>query len=457
MQPISASFRDPSGFVFRDQGTVQRAVHESYRSNYELLMSSGLYEKLIGKGWLVSHEETSVPEGLGEGIFVVLKPEQVPMISYPYEWCFSQLKDAAQLTLAVQELALMHGMTLKDANAYNMQFLRGQPVLIDTLSFEKREEGEPWVAYRQFCQHALAPLAVMARTHVSLGRLSREFLDGIPLEVAAKILPWGTRFNLGLFTHIHLHARQQRRHGMQPESRAAKPKISELGMRGIIDSLRSTVRKLEYRPDNTEWGDYYENTNYTDDAFAAKSRLVSTMIKAVAPDLVWDVGANEGVFSRLAVEQGIETVSFDIDPAAVEKNYRHMKAKKETTLLPLVLDVTNPSPGLGWAGEERSTIESRGPADLVMALALVHHLAISNNVPLSMLADYFAKLGRNLMVEFVPKSDSQVVHLLRSRQDIFPDYHLAGFEAAFAAKFELIEKVAVTGSDRTILRFKTRS
>lgn len=435
---------------------VRRAVHKSYRANYELLKDSGLYKKLVGKGWLVAHEEIPVPEGLGDDIITVLEPEQVPMISYPYEWCFSQLKDAARLTLAVQELALAHGMTLKDANAYNIQFLRGRPVLIDTLSFEKREDGEPWVAYRQFCQHFLAPLAVMARTHVSLGLLSREFLDGIPLEVAAKMLPWGSRFNLGLFTHIHLHARQQQRHGMQPKSSAAKPKISELGMRGILDSLRTTVQKLEYRPGGTEWGDYYENTNYSDDAFEAKSRLVSGMIKSVGPKVVWDVGANEGVFSRLAVEQGIETVSFDIDPAAVEKNYRHMKAKKETTLLPLVLDVTNPSPGLGWAGEERSTIESRGPGDLVLALALVHHLAISNNVPLSMLADYFAKLGRSLIVEFVPKSDSQVVHLLRSRQDIFPNYHLDGFKDAFAAKFELIEEVVVAGSDRTMLRFKTR-
>jgi hypothetical protein len=457
LRPIAASFRDPSGYVFRDEGEVRRAVHESYRTHYEQLMESGLYGKLTEKGWLVIHEEVSMPEGLGEGIFKVLRPEQVPMISYPYEWCFSALKDAALATLAVQEMALAHGMTLKDANAYNIQFLRGRPVLIDTLSFEVREAGAPWVAYRQFCQHFLAPLALMARTHVAAGRMSREFLDGIPLDVAAKMLPWRSRLNLGLFTHIHLHSRQQRRFGMQPKSAGKKPQISELGMRGIIDSLRSTVKKLQYRPDGTEWGDYYENTNYSDNAFTAKSKTVTAMIAAVGPKVVWDVGANDGMFSRLAAEQGIETVAFDIDPAAVEKNYRRMKAKKETTLLPLVLDVTNPSPGLGWAGEERSTIEARGPADLVMALALVHHLAISNNVPLEMIADYLVRLGPNLIVEFVPKSDSQVEHLLCSRKDIFPDYTLDGFKAAFASKYELEDAVAVEGSDRTLLRFSARA
>lgn len=455
--PEPSSFRDPSGFVFTVKGTVYRAVDESYLPHLRTLTDSGLYAKLVESGWLVPHREVAPPTDLPPRISAVLQPEQVPLISYPYEWCFSALKDAALTTLQIQETALEHGMTLKDASAYNIQFIEGRPVLIDTLSFENYEPGTPWVAYRQFCQHFLAPLAIMARTHIALGRLSRDHLDGIPLDVATRLLPWSTRLNLGLFSHLHLHARQQQRHGMSATTATtAAPKVSRLGLRGILDSLKSTIRRLRYEPGGTEWADYYDNTNYSGDAFAAKQRLVGELIAQAAPATVWDLGANEGVFSRLAADAGAQTGSFDIDPAAVEKNYRRMRAQAETRLLPLVLDLTNPSPGLGWASRERRSLAERGPVDLVMALALVHHLAISNNVPLRMIAGYFATLGRHLLIEFVPKSDSQVQHLLRSRRDIFPDYHLDGLKAALAVDFEVIREEPVAGSDRTLLLARRR-
>ncbi len=453
-----SSFRDPSGFVFTRNGELRRAVHQSYAPHLRQLADSGLQAALTSAGLLIPHREVEVPSDLPDEIATVIAPERVPFISYPYEWSFSALKDAALATLRIQELALDHGMTLKDATAYNIQFVDGRPLLIDTLSFEPYVKGSPWVAYRQFCQHFLAPLALMAKRHISLGGLSREHIDGVPLEVAAMLLPWSTRFNLGLLTHIRLHARQQKRHGMDARTiqQATAPQVSELGLRGILDSLASTIRKLDWRPRGTEWGDYYENTNYSDDAFTAKRDLVARCIARVAPATVWDLGANEGIFSRLASEGGAQTVAFDIDPAAVEKNYRRVRAKKETQLLPLVLDLTNPSPSLGWANRERRSLAERGPADLVMALALVHHLAISNNVPLPLIAETFAGLGHHLLIEFVPKSDSQVRHLLASRQDIFPDYHLDGLKAALAPHFDLLNEEPVPGSERTLLLARRR-
>jgi hypothetical protein len=458
------SFRDPSGVIFWRDGRLYRQVNAVYQPDYDLLMESGLYEALVSAGLLVRHEEVDAAALVAEGAYKVLAPEEVPFISYPYEWCFSQLKDAALATLAIQEKALAHGMVLKDASAYNIQFVDAQPVFIDTLSFEKYEEGSPWVAYRQFCQHFLAPLALMRYRDVRLGQLLRVHMDGVPLDLCKALLPFRTKFNLGLATHIHLHAAGQARHaddaaGGDEEKTAAKlkkGKVSLTGLRGILDNLRSTAKKMQWRPAGTEWGDYYDDTNYTDDSFEEKRALVGRYVNAVKPGAVWDVGGNTGVFSRIASEQGIPTVSFDIDPAAIEKSYRWCKSESTKNLLPLVLDLTNPSPAIGWHHSERDSVCGRGPVDLAFALALVHHIAISNNVPLPRVAEFFADLCTSLIIEFVPKRDSQVRRLLASRADIFPTYTEEGFEAAFSGRFTIAASEKIAGTERTLYLMRRR-
>lgn len=381
--------------------------------------------------------------------YKIIQPERVPFISYPYEWSFSQLKDAALATLSIQRRALKAGMSLKDASAYNIQFVRGKATLIDTLSFEIYKEGQPWVAYRQFCQHFLAPLALMALRDVRLNQLLRVYIDGVPLDLASKLLPFSTRLKFGLLTHIHLHAGAQKKYsGAEVKTRAGP--MSRQALTGLIESLDSAVRNLNWNPGGTEWGNYYDITNYSDAAFEHKKELVGQWSKKVKPGLVWDLGANNGVFSRLAGEAGAYVIASDIDPAAVEQNYRQIKAEKEENLLPLLLDLTNPSPFLGWANQERDSFGARGPADMVLALALVHHLAISNNVPLPQLADFLASLGKWLVIEFVPKADSQVQKLLVSREDIFPSYTREGFEAAFQQKFKICEAINVHESERVL-------
>jgi ribosomal protein L11 methylase PrmA len=226
--------------------------------------------------------------------------------------------------------------------------------------------------------------------------------------------------------------------------------VSRLALRGLVDNLASAIRRLRWRPAGTEWGDYYDATNYNETAVASKPRIVQEFIQASGARTAWDLGANTGVFSRLASDQGIETVAFDVDPAAVEKNYLEVKHRKEQHLLPLVTDLTNPSAALGWAHEERASLTERGPADLVLALALIHHLAISNNVPLERVAHFFARTGKWLVIEFVPKGDSQVKRLLATRPDIFPDYHLEGFLRAFSKHFKVVESRPVEGSERTL-------
>jgi len=455
---VSGSFRDPSGFMFKHEGKLYRQVNQKFSKEYDLLMGSGLYEQLSKSKTLVAHKEVDLQLApIPEIAYRVIEPEVVDFISYPYEWCFNQLQDAAVLTLAIARRALEFGMSLKDASAYNIQFQNGRPVFIDTLSFEKYEEGMPWVAYKQFCQHFLAPLALMAKKDIRLAQMMRLHIDGIPLDLASALLPASTKLNFGLATHIHIHAQSQKRYADKEVSQEqVKARMSKTAMVGLLDSLLSTVRGLYVKTIQTEWTDYYQDNNYTKESFEAKRQLVKSYIEKTNPKRVWDLGGNTGEFSRAASYLGIPTVCFDIDPGAVQQNYDLVKKNKEKFMLPLRMDLTNPSPDLGWHNAERESMQARGPVDLVMALALIHHLAISNNVPLVDVADYFADLGEYLIIEFVPKSDSQVKRLLASRLDIFPDYTLEGFRQAFEHHYLLIDETPIDACERTVFLMKRK-
>jgi len=448
------SFRDPSGFLFLRAGELYRQINHGYRQCYEKLFQSGLYDHLVKESLLIPHKEVDAEPEDPTSAYKVIMPEPVGFVSYGYEWCFSQLKDAALATLAIQDAALKHGMVLKDASVYNIQFHRGAPILIDTLSFDEYTEGTAWVAYRQFCQHFLAPLALMSRKDVRLGGLLRLHIDGIPLDLTCSLLPARTWLFPPLLFHLLLHSRSQRKYADNSDAiKSTSRRLSRRSLVGIIDNLRSAVRSLYWKPIATEWAEYYAATNYTADAMSEKARLVDEYLEEIKPRDVWDLGGNTGRFSRLASGRGIRTVMFDIDPVAVEACYQSCKRRGETFLLPLLADLTNPSPSQGWAHQERSSLSARGPVDTTLALALVHHLAISNNVPLPKLARYFRSICRNLIVEFVPKSDSQVRKLLATREDVFPDYHEQAFEKAFSQCFELARSDRIAGTERKLYWF----
>ncbi|MGB7537391.1 MAG: hypothetical protein WBM17_02515 [Anaerolineales bacterium] len=451
-----ASFRDPSGFLFRKGTELFRQVNREYQLPYDALMASGLYQYLTEKGRLIPHRESNTAPLHPAIAYKVIQPEPVRFISYPYEWCFSQLKDAALLTLRIAKAAARYGMTLKDASAYNVQFREGKPVFIDTLSFDTYTEGEPWAAYRQFCQHFLAPLALMAHTDVRLNQLMRAYLDGIPLGLAARLLPLRTRLQPGLMLHLHAHAGMQEKTAAPAAGKGARKGMSRTAFLGLIESLQSTVRSLQWKPAGTDWAEYYEANNYTERSFQAKKELVGEFLGRNEPGTVWDLGGNTGVFSRIAAERGNDVICFDSDYGAVEKNYLAVKAQKDTRLLPLVLDLTNPSPALGWRNCERDSFLQRGPAGMALALALVHHLAIGNNVPLESIAELFARCGSRLIVEFIPKADSQVKRLLSTRKDIFPDYTREGFEAAFQKVFQIEDSAPIPESVRILFLMKVK-
>ena len=458
--PLPSSFRDNSGFVFARDGVILRQVSDAGAENYDALIDSGLRDVLVERGWMVGHEEVDVEVDVtgapGPGTYKVIRPEPIPLITYPYEWCFGQLKDAALLTIGVQKVALEHGMSLRDASAYNIQWLSGRPVLIDTLSFEKLKEGEPWVAYRQFCQHFLAPLALMSYRDVRLGQLLRAFIDGVPLDLAAELLPKKARLHPPLLLHVFSHSKSQARAAKKDTSAEIEKRRGSFSMRafqGLVDSLEGAVKKLMWEPRQEGWSTYYgDRESYSEGSLAHKEELFRDLVSASQAKVIWDLGANTGHFSRIAADAaGADLVaSWEMEWSCVEASYRQAKEEGSAVILPLVLDLSNPSPALGWAHRERDSLVDRGPADLVLALALLHHLAIANNVPLPLLATFLRKLGKSVIIEFVPKEDPMVRQLLANREDIFEDYTQEGFERAFTKEFTIARAEPIKGSERVL-------
>ena len=448
-EDIPSSFRDPSGTLFLYNDVLYRRIYNSYKENYDHLINSSLYEVLCNKKYLIEHKEVGLDELSLSDTYKIIKPEIIDFISYPYEWCFSQMKHAALLTLNIQKIALHHNMSLKDCSAYNIQFKERKPIFIDTLSFEKYKEGEPWVAYRQFCQHFLGPLSLMSYKDVRLNQLLRIYIDGIPLNLLVSILPARTRLKLGMFLHIFLHARTQKKFEHRHIIKE-KYKISRSSLLHLINNLELLVNRIRWEPKGTEWINYYGFSNYSEKAFLHKVNIIDDMLTEFDPGVILDLGANDGHYSRLIAKRAKQVVSVDADPACVERNYLECDKKNYTNILPLLIDLTNPSPNIGWQNKERPSFFERVKADTVVALALIHHLAISNNVPLNKIADFFKNICRFLIIEFVPKSDSQVIKLLSSRDDVFPDYTKEVFENRFSRYFHINKSINIDESERTL-------
>ena len=430
-------------------------MNRIYKENYDHLIDSGLYKTLVDAELLIPHEEVDIDHAEPDKAYKIIKPEQVSFISYPYEWCFSQLKDAALTTLEIQKRALDFGMSLKDCSAYNIQFRGCKPILIDSLSFENYSEGKPWVSYKQFCQHFFAPLLLMSYRDIRLNQFLRIYIDGVPLDLASSLLPFRTRFKFSFLSHIHFHAKSQK-YFADKTVNTSSGTMSRLSFLGIIDSLESAIKKLRWQAKGTEWADYYKETNYSSDALQQKKQIVTEFLDKINPKVVWDLGANVGMFSRIASDKGIQTISFDIDPAAVERNYLKCVRKGEPNILPLVLDLTNPTPGIGWENRERMSWIERSPADTVFALALIHHLAISNNLPLNKIAAFLNGICTSLIIEFIPKSDSQVQRLLSTREDIFHEYTQEVFEQEFSKYFKIQNSVKIGDSKRILYLMEKR-
>lgn len=464
IQKVKSSFRDPGGQVFTAADGIYRLVRGPAAPHYHALMESGLYTKLTDLHLLVPHEDvTDAQARLTEsGGDIVIRPRRVPFISYPFEWTFSALKEAALNTLKIQKLCLDHSMTLQDASAFNMQFLDGYWMMIDTGSFRQMPAMAPWGAYRQFCQHFLAPLLLMAYTDTRVLALFSKNLDGIPLDLAARLLPLSAWLRPAVYMHIVMHSRYMN-HDFSARENAAdiqECQISKASAYGLIDQLEGLISSLRISKKETAWTAYEGTHTYKQEEFRDKENFIRDSLAEInhgRPLSLWDMGANTGHFSRLMAEdapEGSSIVALEHDGMTGEAGYAASRSCVKNRPLHLWMDILNPTPDCGWGQEEWDGLFRRGPADMVLILALVHHLCLSGNVSFTQIADFLNRIGHHIVVEFVPKDDPQARRLLKGRRDIYESYTQAEFENAMNLHFSLIASRVVSSTGRTLYFMK---
>src|SRR5215216_5010547 len=434
------SFRDPESRVFYAGDDVYRALSPDGLSDFEALEASGLLD-----GERVVPTERADGAVAAEGLLVhepagLLRHERIPFVSYPYEWTFSMLKDAALLQLDLLLAALGHDMVLKDSTPHNVQFKGARPIFVDVGSFERLRKGEPWVGYRQFCMLYLYPLLLQSAKGVPFHPWLRGSIDGIMPPQMRGLMSFRDRFRRGVFTNVFLHARLEKRYADRPQQ--VKDEVKRVFKKELfvanVRKMRKLVQRLEWSPAQGVWTAYGERNSYTDDDARRKDDFVREVAKSRAWKLVWDIGANNGRYSRIAAEGAKTVVAVDADQGPVELLYRDLKQEGNEQILTLAMNLADPSPGLGWRGLERKAMPDRGKPDLVLALALVHHVAISANVPVKELVDWLASLGSALVIEFPTREDPMVQKLLApKREGLHPDYELGYFERVLAEAFDV--------------------
>ena len=424
-----------------------------FKDDFDFFLSSGCYDHLVKNKWLVPHEEISENFSGSPDWYKTLRPQKIPFISFVYEWCVSMIKDAALLTLRIAKEVIPFGMVLKDATPYNIQWLEGKPVFIDTLSFERYDPLRPWIAYRQFCESFLSPLLLMHYTKQPLQSLLLAYPHGIPLSIARSILPWRSKFSFHTYLHIHLHERL----ASKSTGKEAPHQInfSEKKLFRLLDSLESLVESLQWREGMTTWGNYYGEAKQRKDYVEEKKNIVREWLGGL-PEIktAVDLGANDGEFSHLFSERNIDTIAADYDHTALNRLYETIKKTNTKNILPLLIDIANPSPSIGMNNTERTSFLERTNVDLALALALVHHLAIGKNIRFEQIAEFFEALADWVIIEFIPKQDEKVQFMLKQKKDIYAGYTEENFLKGFKKFFNIEDRKRMVGSNRVLFLMK---
>lgn len=455
----SASYRDPSGYIEVTGGEIFRHINPVYLAQYHKIKDAGFYNKLFENKLLIPHKEVDANASR-----ILLKPDVISFITYPYEWSFSQYKHAALHTLKLQKYCLQHGFSLKDATAFNIAFNNGAPIFIDTLSIEDYTEGQPWRAYKQFLMHFLGPLVLAKYYGNDMLKTLQLYIDGMPLKKLVALLPFKARFNTLLYTSLYLTAKYDEKYSVENkglENSTSKSVVSKAAQLKIIDALYGYIKDLTIN-EKTEWNNYYSVTNYDQAAFEHKKELIKNWVNKIQAKKIIDHGGNDGTFSREVAHHADLVLTTDIDANAVNQNYLKVLENKEGNIYPIVSDMMNPAPAIGFANNERQSLEARIVAqqfDVSLALALIHHISLSGNVPFAMSAAYFAKLSRYIIIEFPDRDDSWVSFLLDSKREFkghFDYYNLSNFEQDYLEYFTLKEKKMIPGTSRTLYLFERK-
>lgn len=452
------SFRDPSGHIYYQNHKVYRVVNDSFKKHYDHLIKSGLYTRLISEKLLVEHFEIESTKK-SEGHYKTLEVEKVPFISYPYEWSFNQFKDSLLLTLQIQLICVEYNMTLKDATPFNIQFINNRPIFIDTLSFELIEnDNYVWKPYKQFCEMFLGPICLMRYVDPNLNKMLINYINGIPLNLITKLLPLKSKFNLSVFIHIIIHELVKEKDLKKPNKNYNLKVISKIKHLNIIKQLESFVSGIKLPSFESEWGEYNRETiNEKKKYVIDKENTIKSFLEKEKYDLVWDIGSNDGFFSRvIAQKYSKNVISFDIDWRCVDGNYLINKSLDIKNVFPIIMDLSNPTPSIGWMNKERSSIFERfGYPDLISCFAVIHHI-INVGIPLEIFIEFLSKSSKDVLIEYIPFSDPKCQIIFESRGEDFQYPKKDQFVNILEDQFEIISQKTLNETKRSLFLLRKK-
>jgi hypothetical protein len=452
-----ASYRDPAGQVHFRDGRVFRTVLPAGFKNYQAARDSGFLAKVVADGRLIAADEVdrSVLADEAPAAEIVLEHPRIDFLSYPYEWSFFALREAALLTLDLHLEALQFGLTMSDSSAFNIQFVGPKPLFVDYLSVIAYQPGQIWLGYRQFCEQFLNPLLLTAVTGVAYHSIYRGTLEGIAARDLAALLPLRASFSPRVALHVSLQARLQRKASSEDGTKYRRIRISKEAVQANLRGLRHWVAGLTPPASQvTPWQNYERSVSYSTDERARKQQFVAEVVAGALPDLVWDVGCNAGEYSEIALRHGARgVIGFEPDHGALNAAYKRAQ-ERSLAFLPLCVDLANPSPWMGWREREREGITGRKTPDLLLALALVHHLVLGRNLPMGQVVEWLTTVAPRGIVEFVPKEDPMARQLLALKPDLAPEYTAEQFGNALSARARVSRREQVTTSGRILFAFE---
>ncbi|MCX7116723.1 MAG: class I SAM-dependent methyltransferase [Legionellales bacterium] len=453
-----ASFRDPTGSIFEKDGMILRGLTESGLKRYEEARNSGFLNHLEAQQKMVKTENINIHPSDSKFVTFV-QHEKIPFISYPYEWPFLLLKEAALFHLNLQIEALASDYVLTDATAYNVQFQGVSPIFIDLLSFRRYLPGELWKGHRQFCEQFLNPLLLVAMKGIPYHAWYRGAMEGIPTELMARWMPLRSWFSLRSLTHIlwpALSERSRKNEASRIEC-IQQTTFPKEGYRYLLKQLYHWILYLKPKHYHlTEWADYEYRAPYEPEEWGLKKKFIANFSAQTNPFCLLDLGCNTGEFSELALAHGASRViGVDSDAGALHQAVLRAQQKK-LNFLPLYQELSNPSPSQGWLLQERDGFPRRGVFDAVIALALIHHLIIGNHLDFSEAMGWILSLAPAGVIEFIPKTDPCVQKMLALREDVFSNYSEDIFVALLEAKADIIHREVVSMSGRCLYWYHIR-
>jgi hypothetical protein len=454
IKPNYISYKDLSARVVEKEGKYIRYIFTSYKDEYDYLMCSGLYEDLVQLNLLIPHDE--LPLDKEEGVYKIILPQQLIFQSYPFEWSYSQWQRAIFSFLKINQISLKYGMVLKDATPYNFYIIGSDAIMFDTTSFIFFKDNNKWLAYKQFCQEFLSPIALMHYNGQNWGKLYMANLRGFPLDFVCRQLPLSSWFNLTTLLHIHLHSKYL---SNDPNRSKVEGKgFTLVKLKSLVSLLKNSILswKDPYLFEN-HWESYYEIDIETKEYIDLKEGSVRNWLLSIKPDSVLDLGANTGKFSILASKYSKKVVAIESDGNCVEEMCNQIRIKNIKNLFPLIGDLAEPSPSLGMMNLELKSIFVRAKSELVMGLALIHHLYFGKDMSFAQISELFSKFcSKYLIVEFIPCEDRKVMGLIEIKPHRGAGYTLESFNLNLSFYFQKLEEITLSPSSRVLMLFKVK-